>query len=604
MKIRRLVLPLALIVLCTSQLSAQDKKLNAKLNHATVFLAGAELTHTVASTLKKGENEITIEGLSPDIDRNSLRIKASNGAVVSAYEFTIDYLSSTQSLTPVVKKLQDSIDICTAQLNKLRVDLTINSDMLQYLKTGVGKNVSGSEKGLGIEELRKTMDYYKTKSEQLETEKIALIKKRDDVNRTIARLRSQMNQETNNINSKTSGNLKLAVSAPMAQSSEFTITYYTQRAGWNPYYDINVVSIDRPIAFKSKAKVYQTTGIDWNRVRLTLSTSIPSNGKIAPLFTAWFLKQKEIAPIMGSGKYMREASVIQNAFSYSEEAIKLDDADSYVDKKVAPSEPIVVINGQIASMAQLQALDQSMIKSTTALKDAAATSIYGSRAGAGAIVVETKSAEDFVNRSDDAVNITYNIDIPYTVSGSGKSQTIDLKSQEAVAEYKYYCAPRLDTETYLLAEIPGWSKLGLVSANANVTYDGTYIGETYIDAQSTHEKLPLTLGTDRRITVKREKQQDYSSTKTLGSDVLQVFTYKMTVKNNQNKPVKMVLKDQYPISTSKNIVVELRKETTPWTVNKEDVGVVTWEEELAAGETKTYIMSYSVKYPKGMNLNL
>jgi hypothetical protein len=67
----------------------------------------------------------------------------------------------------------------------------------------------------------------------------------------------------------------------------------------------------------------------------------------------------------------------------------------------------------------------------------------------------------------------------------------------------------------------------------------------------------------------------------------------------------MVLKDQYPISTQKSIEVELQtKETTPWTANREDLGVITWEEEFKAGETKTYQISYSVKYPKGSNLNL
>jgi hypothetical protein len=98
--------------------------------------------------------------------------------------------------------------------------------------------------------------------------------------------------------------------------------------------------------------------------------------------------------------------------------------------------------------------------------------------------------------------------------------------------------------------------------------------------------------------------QDFSATRFLGNDILQTFTYKITVKNNQNRKIKMVLKDQYPISTQKRIEVTLMKETTPWTANKEDMGVITWEEEFEAGETKTYQISFSVKYPKEMKLNL
>ena len=38
--------------------------------------------------------------------------------------------------------------------------------------------------------------------------------------------------------------------------------------------------------------------------------------------------------------------------------------------------------------------------------------------------------------------------------------------------------------------------------------------------------------------------------------------------------------------------------------NVEELGVITWEEEFKAGETKVYQISYSVKYPKDSNLNL
>jgi hypothetical protein len=44
--------------------------------------------------------------------------------------------------------------------------------------------------------------------------------------------------------------------------------------------------------------------------------------------------------------------------------------------------------------------------------------------------------------------------------------------------------------------------------------------------------------------------------------------------------------------------------TTPPTANIPDTGVVTWESELAAGQVREYMFSYTVKYPKEMDLNL
>lgn len=139
---------------------------------------------------------------------------------------------------------------------------------------------------------------------------------------------------------------------------------------------------------------------------------------------------------------------------------------------------------------------------------------------------------------------------------------------------------------------------------ANITYDGTYIGETYIDAASTQEKLVLTLGSDKRVLVKREKLSEAGSTSFLGGVTKQVVTYQLTVRNNQHVPIKMVLKDQYPKSNRKEIDVELMKETTTPTFNDEDVGVISWEQEMQPGEVKTFKLLYSVKCPKGKKLNL
>jgi hypothetical protein len=116
------------------------------------------------------------------------------------------------------------------------------------------------------------------------------------------------------------------------------------------------------------------------------------------------------------------------------------------------------------------------------------------------------------------------------------------------------------------------------------------------------DTLNLTLGRDKRIVVKKEKVVDYSSVKFLGSNKKQVFTYEITVRNNRKEKIQMLLKDQYPISTDKEIEEELLQHDGA-TVNT-DTGILTWKLELAAGETRKYRVSYSVKYPKDKNVNI
>jgi hypothetical protein len=116
------------------------------------------------------------------------------------------------------------------------------------------------------------------------------------------------------------------------------------------------------------------------------------------------------------------------------------------------------------------------------------------------------------------------------------------------------------------------------------------------------DTLNLTLGRDKRVVIKKEKLLDYSSTKFLGSSKLQKYTYELTVKNNKKDTVKMMLKDQYPLTTNREIEVELLDDGGA-SINSE-IGVLAWKLQLAPGEVKKIRFTYSVKYPKDKLLNL
>ena len=63
----------------------------------------------------------------------------------------------------------------------------------------------------------------------------------------------------------------------------------------------------------------------------------------------------------------------------------------------------------------------------------------------------------------------------------------------------------------------------------------------------------------------------------------------------------MLLKDQYPKSTDKEIEVNLI-DASGGNVNAE-TGIISWPVNLAAGESKKIRLTYSVKYPKEKYIN-
>lgn len=545
MRTNRFFLTGLLLIGMIAYINANEKKvIHSKLEEATVFYRGAELKHSASAILSKGANELLIEGLSPDIDPNSIKIKTTGGTIVSSYEFVEETILKND-MELIRKRTQDSVNSYQNKIKLINIETKVNKEMLELFEKSITQKILSSQNDsvrnkMSIDELVKSIDFLKTRS--IETETLLMNKNNDkerfetEINRLNGQLVSIHDEQ------ETIKRLKLNVTAPESKTSQFTISYCTYSAGWTPFYNINVVSIDQPIQIISKAKVFQTTGVDWQQVKLTLSSGTPGNGKIAPLFHAWFLQNRQAAI-----RTQNHLDIAQNAYIYSESQ------------------------------------DQELRKETSMAQN---------------------TLDEYLTVNDNLLMVTYQIDLPYTIPGDGNEQSIDLRTQKTQAAYHFYCAPKLDPESYLLAEVKDSEKLDLPRGNAQITYDGMYIGETVIDGASTLKELILTLGTDKRVSVKREQLHNFSSTKLLGSDIKQVFTYKITVKNNQNKTIKMVLKDQYPISTQKGIEVELLKDTTKPTFDKTETGVVTWEDTFTPGETKTYQISYSVKYPKDMNLNL
>ena len=602
------------LAIATTNIYAEN--VNGVLKRATVYFSGAELTHTVNVSLRQGENSLTIEGLTPNIDVNSLKINVSNSVMVAASEFTTDYLTEKKS-SDYIKKLKDSIDNYNAMIARLASSIKINTSSLELLKKGVENNLSNKTEGstsmvkkhLTTAEITQNLDYYNNKAAALEKSIYDDNLKKTELSQKLTNLQAQLRQEQGK-KGVFNGILNLNLVASYATNATVTVSYFTSQARWVPFYDMVVADVSKPVKLKGRSKVSQNTGIDWNNVNITLSTATPSKTKDAPVFDTWFLD----FVYNNYGYYGEMNKKMSNAITYDVAESKDDIAleESALSKvkvravrSVSDAQQILYVVDGVPYDGDISEISPNSIASTTVLKEAQATAMYGSRGVGGVVLITTKKMEDYIAVEEKNIAMEYKIDLPYTIPGNGKEQIIDLKDYSLSPEYKFYAAPKLDQNAFLVADFKDWEKLNILSGLANITYDGTYVGQTYLNTSQTNNVMSVTLGSDKRISVKREKLTDFSQVKILGSDTKVTLAYKITVKNNQNKSVKFTLKEQYPISSQKEIKVELLdKETTKPTYNKEDIGVVTWDFDLAAGESREFRIAYSVKYPKDKKINL
>ena len=537
-----------LLSLLVSAMAIAQKPIftSAKVKAATVYFNAAELQQTTSVNLPEGTSEIVIKNVADYLNENTIQIGAPSSVTVLSVQFTQNYISEYQidESNPAIKKVRDSITLVQKEIKKVQIDKISNSKTIELLDKN--QMVGGANTGLNVLELMKVADYYKTKRTELCNAYTILEEKESKLTLRLQNLNTKLEINSQKEDKSSRGKLVLQVMNEVAGTVNLDINYITNNASWNPFYDLRTESVKEPINMMYKAQVSQTTGIDWKKVKLTLSSGNPNQNNQAPQLDAWFLRYQ----------------VEGNDFNYFR-------GNVYTKDKV--------LKGTVQELKMPS-------------KYADTTASYGIDEFRGGDI------SNYTAINENQLNVTFDIDIPYDILSNGKAHSVALKEIKLPASYKYYAAPKVDKEAFLLAEINDYSKYNLLPGEANIIFEGLYVGKTNINPNQTADTLSLSMGRDKKISIKREKVVDKSGTKFLSSYKEQTFTYDITVRNNKKEDIQMTLKDQYPLSTDKDITIELLEDGKA-KVNTE-TGILTWELKLAPNETKKIRISYKVRYPK------
>lgn len=507
---------------------------SAKTKSATVYFSGAELTQTTSVNLPVGTSEIVIKNVADYLNESTVQIGAPNSLTVLSVQFTQNYISEYEidESNPVIKRVRDSITFVQKEIKKIQIDKYSHQQTIEMLDQN--KAVGGANTGLNVAELMKLVEYYKAKRNELDNAIVILDEKETKWNKTLTDLNNKLVINTQKEDKSSKGKLILQVMNEVAGNVNLDVTYITNSASWQPFYDLRAENINSPINLMYKAKVMQSTGIDWKKVKLTLSSGNPNQNNVAPLLQAWFLR------------YGYPAN-----YGY-----------------------------------------QNMDAQSNQLETVVVSGAYGIKKGRK----EDSSISNYTEIVEGQLNVSFDIDIPYDILSNGKAHSVALKDLKLPATYKYYAVPKVEKEAFLLAELNDYSKYNLLPGEANIIFEGMYVGKTMINPNQTQDTLNLSMGRDKKISIKREKVVDKSGTKFLSSYKEQTFTYDIIVRNNKKEEINMLLKDQYPLSTDKEMTVELLDKDGAKA--NEETGVLTWEIKLKPNETKKYRISYKIKYPK------
>jgi len=532
-----------LSILCITMLSSiclWAAPYAASIEHVTVFTYGAELQQRVSLPLQAGDNTVVIENIAPNINEESLQIALGGGVIVRQYAFSLDYLNADK-LKMNTAALQDSLKQAQDALADAERRIATLTQMQTLLQAGVNSSLTANT-GVTTATIDKNLQYFRTNALELAKQLDATKTEKADLEQRIKVLKQQI-KEVRGKNISKSGIVTLELNSPKKQTIAAGIKYYTESAAWIATYDLNISDLHSPIGLVMKAHVSQYTGLEWKNVKLTLSTGRPSSSNQAPELSTWWLQQQVTR---ARGVYAAK-------------------------------------NAAMAVMADAAVAEEEVEVFSTGL-------------------APTNTVQKYVEQNEQALSVEYAINLPYTIQGNGKEQIISLleRKLDDVA-YNYFAAPAMDESAYLVAYINGWQQQQLPDGRANLTYNGTYYGETMLATNNDEARVRLTLGDDKQIKIKRELTAHNS--KTSGSSKTVTYAYTTTIRNDKSEQVNITLKDRYPVSTAKEIQVSVGDKGTPTTEDRQS-GILTYELTLAPGESKQLMLSYTVKYPKDWKINL
>ncbi|MDV7138714.1 mucoidy inhibitor MuiA family protein [Maribacter sp. TH_r10] len=257
----------------------------SKINEVTVYLNGAQITRNANLKLFPGTNEFTFTGLSSKIDESSIQIAGLKSATILSMAFDVDFLApSTDS--PEVALLKSQITVVNRKIAALKN--TISGLEEEQKVINANRLVSGENLTLDLDKIKQISTYYRERITTIKNEIFDANIEIDSLKLDSIAYQKQMT-EINNSPVKEQGVIRLKLDTPIALSIPLQISYTIKEAGWIPNYDIKSVKVNDPLRLTYKAHVYQKSGVDWNNVKVTLSSGSPALNVAKPNVSTKYL---------------------------------------------------------------------------------------------------------------------------------------------------------------------------------------------------------------------------------------------------------------------------------------------------------------------------
>jgi uncharacterized protein (TIGR02231 family) len=525
-----------------AQAQAAELDATSAVDAVTVYPDGASVTRVIAVDLPAGDNTLVASDFPLVLDPSSLRVEGEADS-----KFTIGAIDTRQPApTPVdLPELDKRIEA----LNDKRADLQGMIAAATARRKFAERFAQASPAGIGdkgeARPIAEWRDAFAAVSDEVATADAAIRdaeRKQRDIDREIARLETDRAAKPS---SKLEVRIDLAATA--ATKATLRVTYAVRNARWVPLYDtrLDTGTKDRKPALElvRRAEITQTTGEDWSNVALAVSTVRTAHGSSAP------------------------------------------DLNSLIVQY--PPSPLGVVRGGGA--------DRSLPRQQFDVPASASAAAVAEEA------LKKPANEQQASAEVDSFHVTFKIPGRVSLGANEGAKSLRISTSTFAPDLAIRSVPVVDPTAFIEASFIESEDAPLLPGQLAIYRDGVYAGRGRMPAASRDETVRLGFGADDKVKIERSVvKRNEGSAGLIVTSKTDERSFKTSVRNGHDFPIRVAVLDQLPVSENEDIQVEMLPSTTPPTTTnvRDKRGVLEWAFEAKPGEVKDISFAWRVRWPK------
>ena len=537
--------------------NADEFKLESKVDAATVFPRGAEVTRTVRAKVPNGDHVILLSDLPAGTDVNSIRVE---GKATGTLEIgTVDakriqvLRKDSEAEKTERRRLEDAIEQERDRLDALNAEIETKNLQKQYIENLAGlpsvqpSVTTGQQKnqqdwaqllnliGTSLSDVQRSILAQKLKVRDTK-------RKIEDLEKQLAGLAPRQEQRTQ---------VRINVAAGEELTADLTVRYHVRNARWVPLYDARLETGSRNVpsklALTRRASIAQWTGEPWQDITIALSTARPSGRSAAP----------DIRPI----------------------------TVDFARPRPLPAD---------APVAEAEARKGRRLRAARPAPRAAAP------AAAGLTSMNQVATERDAKIDNTGYQAVFEVPGKISIENTGTAKRVKIATMTMEPSLVVRAVPKFDARAYLYAKLVlPKAAAPLLRGPVMLFRDQTFVGKGRLPQLTGGEMHELGFGTDDAVRIKYSKVgETRGESGLISSSRTDQRKFKITIKNLRERPIAYSILDQRPESLNEDIKVELVGRPAPTKQNiKDRRGVVAWEGKLAPDQERVIEFGYVVSWP-------